>query len=142
MKTSFIIPVGMLAVSVLVLSYAFAADRPTVAPVAEGKPFPIYKERLRGSNIFRVINPCESEVTVALRSGTKGITFGVPPSEASAVPIPEGAFDVYLLYADRPAAAFKGDPIRVDGHLIELLLSAKKRGGYSRLEKFYPFNAR
>ncbi len=142
MKTSIIVRVGTLTAIALALGYTLAADRPTVAPVAEGKPFPIYWDLLRGTNILRVINPYESQVTVAVRSGTRGITFDVPPLEARGVSIPEGAFDVYFLYADRPAAAFKGDAFRVDRRLIELLLSTKEHGGYSVLEKFYPFYAR
>ena len=142
MKTSIIVRVCTLTAIALAFGYTVVADRPTVAPVAKGKPFPIYWDLLKGTNILRVINPCESQVTVAVRSGTKGITFDVPSSEARSVSIPEGAFDVYFLYADRPAAAFKGDAIRLDRRLVELLLSTKERGGYSILEKFYPFYVR
>ena len=137
MNASFILRACKLPAIVIAVGYTLGADRLTVAPVAEGKPFPIYFERLKGTNIFRVINPWDSQVTVALRSGDKGITFDVPPSQWSAVPIPEGRFDVYFLYADRPAAAFRGDPIRVDRHLVELLLSPTDRGAYKILEKFH-----
>jgi hypothetical protein len=138
MKTPFIVHLMALAVVTLVFRDTFAADHPTVAPVAPGKPFPIYRDLLRGTNEFRVINPGKSQVRVALRSGTKGITFDVPPLKAMSAAIPQGTFDVYLLYSDRPAAAFKADPVKVDRRIMELLLSADEPGGYSLLEAWRP----
>ena len=67
-----------LAVVTLGFGDSFAADHPRVAPVAPGKPFPIYTDLLRGTNAVRVINPGKSQVRVALRRGAKGITFDVP----------------------------------------------------------------
>jgi hypothetical protein len=133
MKTSCIAHLLTLVVVTLGLGDTFAADHPTVAPVAAGKPFPIYRDILRGTNSFRVINPGKSQVRVALRSGPKGITFDVPPLKAMSVSIPEGTFDVYLLYSDRPAAAFKADPVKVDRRIAEMLLSVDEPGGYSIL---------
>jgi len=138
MKTSCIAHLMALAVVTLGFGDTFAADHPTVAPVAPGKPFPIYRDLLSGTNGFRVINPGKSQVRVALRSGTKGITFDVPPLKAMSVAIPAGTFDVYLLYSDRPAAAFKADPVKVDRRIVELLLSTNEPGGYSVLEVWHP----
>src|SRR5687768_7286705 len=138
MNASSIAHLIALAVMTLGFGETFAADHPTVAPVAPGKPFPLYKDLLRGTNGFRVINPGKSQVRVALRSGPKGITFDVPPLKAMSVAIPEGTFDVYLLYSDRPAAAFKADSLKVDRRIVELLLSADEHGGYSLLEPWHP----
>jgi hypothetical protein len=138
MKSSCIAHLMALAVVTLGFGDTVAAGYPTIAPVAPGKPFPIYRDLLRGTNGFRVINPGKSQVRVALRNGTKGITFDVPPLKAMSVAIPEGTFDVYLLYSDRPAAAFKAVPVKVDRRIVELLLSADEPGGYSLLEAWYP----
>jgi len=78
MKTSRITHLMALAVVTLGFGDSFAADHPRVAPVAPGKPFPIYTDLLRGTNAVRVINPGKSQVRVALRRGAKGITFDVP----------------------------------------------------------------
>ena len=138
MKTSCITHLMALAVVTLGFRDTFAANHPTVPPVAPGKPFPIYRDLLRGTNAFRVINPGKSQVRVALRSGTKGITFDVPSLKAMSVAIPEATFDVYLLYSDRPEAAFRADSVKVDRRIMELLLSADEPGGYSLLERWHP----
>ena len=137
MKTSSVAYFLAIAVVALVCRDTFAADHPTVAPVAPGKPFPIYRGIRRGTNAFRVTNPGKSQVRVALRTDTKGITFDVPPSKAMSVAIPEGTYDLYLLYSDRPAAAFKADSIKVERRILELLLSADDPGGYSLLDVWH-----
>ena len=63
--------------------------------------------------------------------GAKGTTFDVPPSEMRSVLISEGTFDIYFLYADKPAAAFKGDSFTVDRSGVEMVLSLTEDGGYS-----------
>ena len=123
-----------MAAALLAVGCLFAQDHATVAPFAPGKPFPIYRVLLRGTNSLRVINPRSSQVRVAVRSGTKGITFDVSPLQAGSVSISEGTFDIYFLYADRPAAAFKADSLTVERRSVELLLSTSERGGYSILE--------
>ena len=123
-----------MAAALLAAQCLFAQDHATVAPVAPGKPFPVYRVLLRGTNCLRVINPRNSQVRIAVRSGTKGITFDVPSLQAASVSISEGTFDIYFLYADSPAAAFKADPIAMDQGAVELLLSTTERGGYSMLE--------
>ena len=124
-----------LMVASVALGCVTTRDRATVAPVMPGKPFPIYRTLLGGTNALRVINPRAAAVRVAVRSGTKGITFDVPPAEKASVRISPGTFDVYFLYADRPAAAYQGDSFTVDRQALEIVLSTEERGGYVVLKE-------
>ena len=125
----------LLIILTLVVPCLVAGDHNTVQSVAPGKPFPIYRDILHGTNSLRVNNPCSCLVRVALRRGKTGITFDVPPSQARAISIPKGEFDVYFLYSDRADAAFTAEPIQMDFSSMELLLSTTERGGYSILER-------
>ena len=92
---------------------------------------PASKEDLQGENPVRVHNPNDFAVMVAVRSGDKGKSFGVPPNGVETVEIPDGRYEIYFVYSSKPTALFQGDSVTLKGTGVEIQIVKVVNGNYS-----------
>lgn len=102
----------------------------------EAKPqrqslFPPSKEQLTGPNEVRVRNPNEFGVKAGIRSGEKGIDVDVPANGVKSVSIPNGRFDVYFVYSNKPDALFQGDSFTLNDNGVEIQIVKVVNGNYN-----------
>jgi hypothetical protein len=91
---------------------------------------PPFKEALRGTNPVRVRNPNSFAVSTGLRMGDKGKDFSVPPNGVNTVYVPNGMYDVYFVYSDKPDALFQGDSFTLIGEGVEIQIVKVVNGNY------------
>jgi len=92
---------------------------------------PVFTHELSGSNEVRIRNPNPFAVDAGLRSGGGGKDFTVPPSGTESVFVPNGQYDIYFVYSDRPNALFQGDSFSLLNHGIEIQIVAVTDGNYA-----------
>jgi DNA-directed RNA polymerase subunit RPC12/RpoP len=91
---------------------------------------PPYRSVLRGRIKVRVRNPNSMGVLVGLRSGGKGKNFKVAARSVASANVPNGQYDVYFVYSDKPDALFQGDSFRLSGRGVEIKLVKIVGGNY------------
>ncbi|MCX5677111.1 MAG: hypothetical protein NTX87_19150, partial [Planctomycetota bacterium] len=91
---------------------------------------PDYQEELSGANEVRVLNPNPFAVSAGIRSGKAGKDFEVPPHAARSVFIPDGLFDFYVVYSNRPDSLYQGDAFSLRGNGVEIQLVHVVGGNY------------
>jgi formylglycine-generating enzyme required for sulfatase activity len=100
------------------------AQSPKTIPGKASKPakspFPAFTISLSGSNQIWVTNPNDFTVQVGIRDGEKGIDFGIPAYSSSVAYVPNGKYEIYFLYSNRPGAVFKGDDFSVNNNGLEI----------------------
>ncbi len=94
-------------------------------------PPPPGPRRLFGYNRLRVSNGGDSDVDVEVESGDRRVRFHVRTGEARTVGLPNGVFDIFFVFADRPAERYQGDSFTLRGRSMELRLGTATRGNYS-----------
>lgn len=92
---------------------------------------PPFKEELKGSNPVRVRNPNDFAVATGLRSGERGRNFDVPANGVETVYVPDGKYDVYFVYSDKPDALFQGDSFTLNNNGIEIQIVQIVNGNYN-----------
>ena len=91
---------------------------------------PPLKEELQGSNPVRVRNPNEFAVATGIRLGTKGRNFDVPANGVQTVYVPNGKYDIYFVYSDKPDALFQGDSFTLNDNGVEIQIVKVVNGNY------------
>jgi len=92
---------------------------------------PFFKEELQGSNPVRVKNPNSFAVSAGIRSGQKGVNFDVPANGEQTVYVPDGKYDIYFVYSDKPDALFQGDSFTLSDNGIEIQIVQVVNGNYN-----------
>lgn len=95
------------------------------------KLLPEFTEQLQGSNPVRVRNPNNFVVSVGLRSGDKGINFDVSAEGVQTVYVPDGRYDIYFVYSDKPDAMFQGDSFTLNNNGVEIQIVQIVNGNYN-----------
>jgi hypothetical protein len=93
--------------------------------------FPVFKEELQGSNPVRVKNPNSFAVSTGIRSGQKGVNFDVPANGVETVYVPDGSYDIYFVYSDKPDALFQGDSFTLNNDGVEIQIVQIVNGNYN-----------
>ncbi len=100
----------------------------------EAKPrgvlLPPFKEELRGSNPVRLRNPNVFAVVAGIRAGDSGKDFEVPANGVDTVYIPNGKYDIYFVYSDKPDALFQGDAFTLNDSGVEIQIVKVVNGNY------------
>lgn len=119
---------------------------PTQRPAPTSTPAPKkpagYRKRLRGSNPVRIVNPFDSRVTVFLRTGSKGavydrgVDFRVRPQKSATVYAPNGHYDIFFAFSDKPDQLFQGDSFEIDYFGVEITLEMVTNGNFGMHEVF------
>ena len=79
--------------------------------------------------LFR--SPNDFSVVVGIRSGDKGKDFDVPANGVQSVYIPDGNYEIYFVYSDKPQALFQGDSFTLDNNGIEIQIVKIVNGNYN-----------
>jgi len=94
-------------------------------------PLPAFEEVLRGTKPVRVCNPNEVAVATGIRLGTKGQNFAVPANGVETVYVPNGKYDIFFVYSDKPDALFQGDAFTLNNKGVEIQFVKVVDGNYS-----------
>ena len=107
----------------------------------EPQPLPQQNERvarlppfmypLAGGNRVQVTNPNPFVVYAGIRSGVFGRDFMVPAQGYAWVTVPNGLFDIYFIYSDRPDALFQGDRFTASSENVEIRIVQVIGGNYN-----------
>jgi hypothetical protein len=92
---------------------------------------PAFKEELQGSNPVRVKNPNSFAVATGLRSGGRGKNFDVPANGVETVYVPDGRYDIYFVYSNKPDALFQGDSFTLNNDGVEIQIVKVVNGNYN-----------
>ncbi|MCK4828053.1 hypothetical protein KA005_70645 [bacterium] len=91
---------------------------------------PTFRLDLSGSNEIRVRNPNDFGISVGVRSGNKGRDFEVEANGVSSVNLPDGKYDIFFVYSDKPNALFQGDSFTLNGNGVEIQIVKVVNGNY------------
>ena len=86
------------------------------------RPMPLREVRVRNPNDFRV--------TVGLRQGAKGKDFVVEGNGQASAYVPDGKYDIFFVYSNKPNALFQGDSFTLDGNGVEIKIVKVVGGNY------------
>lgn len=93
-------------------------------------PRPLFSQELEGRNPVRVVNPNGFSVAVGIRSGPKGKDFDVSAKGVQTVYIPNGKYNIFFVYSDRPDALFEGDSFALNSNGVEIRIVQVVNGNY------------
>lgn len=91
---------------------------------------PSFNLPLTGQNEVRIKNPNNFEVTAGIRSGNKGKDLVVLINGVNSVYIPNGKYNIYFVYSNKPDALFQGDDFILNNNGIEIQIVKVTNGNY------------
>lgn len=100
-----------------------------IAPVSA--LLPPYKTELRGHNEVRIVNPNNFKVAAGLRLGKQGIDFEIPAQGRASVDAPDGRYDIYFVYSNKPKSLFQGDSFSLKHNGVEIQIAEVIGGNYA-----------
>ena len=86
--------------------------------------------QLNGANEVRIKNPNSYEVAVGLRTGDSGKDFSVTANSVASVFVPNGSYEIYFVYGNKPLELFKGDNFSLNNNGIEIQIVKVVGGNY------------
>jgi hypothetical protein len=92
---------------------------------------PQYKEELFGRNEVRIKNPNEFSVLACVRSAEKGKNLNVPVEATASMYVPNGKYEIFFVYSNKPDALFKGDDFSLNNNGVEIQIVKIVDGNYS-----------
>jgi hypothetical protein len=92
---------------------------------------PTFAKQLNGENEVRVRNPNEFAVNVGVRSGNSGTNFAVSAYGVNSVFVPDGGYDIYFIYSNKPDALFRGDSFTLRSNRVEIQIVKVVNGNYN-----------
>jgi hypothetical protein len=102
-------------------------DRPAKAKAA----LPPFNNTLDGTHEVRVLNPNTFLVNVGVRSGDSGKDFEVSANDGrESIFVPNGRYDIYFVYSDRPEDLYQGDSFNINGNGIQITITKVVNGNY------------
>ena len=100
-------------------------------PLASDRgPLPRFTRELKGSNEVRVRNPNDFGVKVGVRSGGGGKDFTVGANGVASVFVPDGKYDIYFVYSNKPDALFQGDGFTLKRNGVDIRIVKVVGGNY------------
>jgi hypothetical protein len=69
-------------------------------------------------------------VKAGLRSGGKGKDLEVPANGVKSVYVPDGKYDIFFVYSDKPDNLFQGDGFTLNGNGVEIRIVQVVNGNY------------
>jgi len=109
-----------------------ATDSATVEePAVTKASLPSFTGQLAGANEVRVRNPNDFSVMVGVRCGGNGKDFQVAPTGRSSVFVPDGKYDIFFVYSDKPEALFQGDSFTLADNGVEIQIVKVVDGNYN-----------
>jgi len=97
---------------------------------AQARTLPPKGRDVFGPNEVRVRNPNTMSVVVGLRSKEGGRDFAVHSLGGDSVTVPDGDYDIYFVYSDKPEALFQGDRFALKGNGVQIRLVQIVGGNY------------
>ena len=91
---------------------------------------PEYSSELHGKNEVRVRNPNTFSVAAGIRMGNRGKNLTIPAHSIRSVYVPDGSYEIYFVYSNKPDALFKGDNFRLRGNGVEIQIVKVVDGNY------------
>lgn len=91
---------------------------------------PPFNFQLNGNNEVRIKNPNEFEVSAGLRAGSSGKDFQVAPNGVASVFVPDGKYQIFFVYSNRPGALFQGDDFTLNNNGAEIQIVKVVSGNY------------
>ena len=91
---------------------------------------PPFQMQLIGGNEVRIKNPNYFAVTVGLRSGNQGKDFEVTSNGGASVSVPNGEYEIYFVYSNKPDALFQGDDFVLNNNGVEIQIVKVVGGNY------------
>ncbi len=95
------------------------------------KNLPSYSSELYGNNPVRIKNPNDFLVGAGLRSGRKGKNLSIQPHGEKMVYVPNGPYEIYFIYSNKPDALFQGDSFNLNNNGIEIQIVQVAYGNYN-----------
>lgn len=83
-----------------------------------------------GYNTLRVSNPNKYDAQVNVRSGNHSANLSVEAQSSSSVQLPDGTYQVFFQFSDRPGQRFQGDDVSLHGNIAEIQLVSVVGGNY------------
>lgn len=91
---------------------------------------PKFSQPLRGSNSVRVRNPNDFAVVAGIRAGKNGLDVDVPANGVTTAHVPDGRYDIYFVYSNKPDALFQGDSFTLQSNGVEIQIVKVVGGNY------------
>ena len=99
------------------------ADR--TAPVARVS-LPPFSVTIFGGRPVCVSNPNPCFVSVGIRAGKYGTNFQVAPNSTNTERIPDGTYDIYFIYSNKPSALIQGDSFTLQGNGMQYFACSRR----------------
>lgn len=99
-------------------------------PDSTKSPLPPFGKELQGTNEIRVRNPNDFSVTAGVRKEKKGKDWVIPPRDTASAFVPDGRYEIYFVYSDKPDALFQGDGFTLSGNGVEIQIVKLVGGNY------------
>ena len=109
------------------ISGAFGVVEGGITNVARGR----FESKLSGLNSIEVSNPNPFAVTVLLRSGKKGLDCEVPTNGTLSVSVPDGNYNIFFVYSDRPNDLYQGQSFALNKYGFKIRLTNVRDGNYA-----------
>jgi hypothetical protein len=80
-------------------------------------------EIVKGSAVthtLRVVNPNDVDLIIGVRSGDAGANFGVSARDNASRLLPDGWYDIYIVYTDEPQNLYQGNAFRISHGTTEI----------------------
>jgi hypothetical protein len=91
---------------------------------------PTFSVLLQGPNEVRIRNPNDFSVTAGIRSADRGKDVTIPANSTRSGYVPDGQYDIFFVYSDKPDALFQGDPFTLNGNGVEIHIVKVVNGNY------------
>lgn len=91
---------------------------------------PAFAAHLNGPREVRVRNPNDFVVQAGVRKDNSGVNLEIPANGTRSVYVPDGKYEIYFVYSNKPDALFKGDDFTLDGHGVEIQIVKVVGGNY------------
>jgi len=111
--------------SVQVSARKSVSDEPTGLAL-----LPAFKAELRGNNPVRIRNPNDFSVLAGLRSDGKGKNLEVPAGGTATAQVPDGKYEIFFVYSNKPDALFQGDDFTLKANGVEIQIVKVVGGNY------------
>ncbi len=98
--------------------------------IVSGNVLPAFNTELKGNNVVRIRNPNDFKVSVGLRSASSGKDFVVAEHGIASSFVPDGPYEIFFVYSNKPEALFKGDDFTLKGNGIEIQIIKVVGGNY------------
>ncbi|MDY6843965.1 MAG: hypothetical protein SVW57_07740 [Thermodesulfobacteriota bacterium] len=97
----------------------------------EGKRLlPTFRLMLNGNNEVRIKNPNDFIVFAGVRSGNSGKDFKITAHNVASIFVPNGNYDIFFVYSDRPNELYQGESFSLNDNGIEIQIVKVVGGNY------------